>query len=575
MIQHVTNSISNSDSKSGMFRHFKEDFLASIVVFLVALPLCIGIAVAVGVSPARALITGIIGGLVVGFFAGSPLQVSGPAAGLFVIVADLIAKGRDSFVSQVAAGSAVDEEQALAYSLMVLGTSVFLAGCIQIVAGKLRFGQWFRAVSPAVIKGMLAGIGILIVVSQFHVMLDHQAMWHGEKAHGGLQYLASIPDAIMKCFSAEAGKNHHLAALTGIVTIGVILGWPLLVPKKFQILPAALVGIVVATIFANVSGLEIQKLDVPKNMFQETTLPVTWGWFQLLLDPIVITGGIVIALVASAETLLCATAVDQMHSGERTNYDKELTAQGVGNVMCGLVGALPMTGVIVRSSANVNTGAKTRLSTILHGGWLLIFVAAIPFVLSYIPRAALGALLVHIGIKLVNIKQIRELWKTSRSEVAIYLITLTVIVCEDLLVGVVVGILLSAAKLLYRFSHLELSLKDEGEVQRMDMEGAATFLRLPLLAKTLESVPNSAELHVDFRHLTYIDHACLDLLMNWAKQHEGTGGKLFIDWSSLHGRFSEDAKDGLARVKLATQQSDPLQNGNLPNAVEEELTPFR
>lgn len=546
-------------NSSTLLSHFRDDFLASIVVFLVALPLCIGIAVAVDVSPARALLTGIIGGLIVGFFAGSPLQVSGPAAGLFVIVADLLAKGRESFLAKAGNGEATVEE-AVAYSLMVLGTAVFLAGVIQIVAGKLKLGQCFRAVSPAVIKGMLSGIGLLILFSQFHVMLDHVALYHGEKAHGGLQYLATIPEAIVKCFSADTSKNHHLAALTGLVTIACIVIWPMVAPKKLKLLPAALVGISIATAFAAIAGLKIEMLDVSTGVFKETTLPNTTTWYLLLFDPIVITGAIVIALVASAETLLCATAVDQLHSGVRTNYDKELTAQGIGNVLCGLIGALPMTGVIVRSSANVNSGAKTRLSTILHGGWLLIFVVAIPFVLSYIPRAALGALLVHIGIKLVNWKQIKELWNTSKSEVGIYAVTVLVIVCQDLLVGVIVGIALSAIKLLYRFSHLELHLRNEGKLTHLEMEGAATFLRLPILAAKLDEVPDSAELHVDFQHLSYIDHACLDLLMNWAKQHEGTGGKLVIDWASLHGRFTDDAKVGLERVRAANQQNPSLEN---------------
>ena len=556
MSEAANNSKTNSsmNEPNGFFAHFREDFLASIVVFLVALPLCIGIAVAVGVSPARALLTGIIGGLIVGFFAGSPLQVSGPAAGLFVIVADLIAKGKKSYLESALEGQGT-EESALAYSLMVLGTSVFLAGILQIVAGKLRLGQWFRAVSPAVIKGMLAGIGVLILVSQFHVMLDHVAMWHGEKAHGGLQYLATIPEAIMKCFSSDTSANHHLAALVGLITIGCIVVWPLVAPKKLKVLPAALVGITVATVVAGSAGLEVDMLDVSGNMFKETTLPTSSTWFMLLLDPIVLSGALVIALVASAETLLCATAVDQLHSGPRTDYDKELAAQGVGNVLCGLIGALPMTGVIVRSSANVASGAKTRLSSILHGGWLLLFVAALPFVLAYIPKAALGALLVHIGIKLVNVKQIAKLWKTSRSEVMIYAITLLVIVCEDLLIGVVVGILLSAAKLLHRFSHLELTMKSEGSRTDLEMQGSATFLRLPKLAAQLERVPDSAELHVDFTHLSYIDHACLDLLMNWAKQHESTGGSLVIDWSSLQGRFTEGAQAGLQRARLASEST--------------------
>ncbi len=552
-----SNKADNGAAK-GFFSHFREDFLASVVVFLVALPLCIGIAVAVGVSPGRALITGIVGGLVVGFFAGSPLQVSGPAAGLFVVVADLLAKGRGQYLAGVAADAdSALQQEAVFYSLMVLGTAVFLAGVLQIVAGRLHLGQWFRAVSPAVIKGMLAGIGVLILVSQFHVMLDHQAMWHGEKAHGGLQYLATIPEAIMKCFSSDTTANHYFAALAGIITIACLVAWPLLVPKKLQLIPAALVGILVATAFAAIMRLDIQMLNVPQNLLDEVTLP-NMTWFQLLFDPLVLTGALVIALVASAETLLCATAVDQMHQGERTKYDKELTAQGIGNVLCGLVGALPMTGVIVRSSANVNSGAKTRLSTILHGLWLLIFVVVFPFVLAYIPRAALGALLVYIGYKLVNAKEIKKLWQTSKSEVGIYFVTLLVIVCEDLLIGVLVGILLSAAKLLHRFSHLDLDLDIQpNQVARLRMFGAATFLRLPMLAKMLEKVPDSAELHVDFEHLSYIDHACLDLLMNWAKQHENQGGKLILDWNQLHGRFAAESKGSRRPVPIPTFAAVP------------------
>ena len=546
------NSSSNTNQGTS---HFRDDFLASIVVFLVALPLCIGIAVAVGVSPARALITGIIGGIIVGFLSGSPLQVSGPAAGLFVIVADLISQGRDSFIRKLGEGQALNEGEAVAYSLMVLGTSVFLAGIIQIIAGRLKLGQWFRAVSPAVIKGMLAGIGVLILVSQLHVMLDHAAMWHGEKAHGGLQYIATLPEAFMKCFSSDTTNNHHLAALTGILTIVCIIIWPKLAPKKLKILPAALIGISVATLFANIAGLEIQKLDVPENMFSETTLPDSWTWFQLLFEPVVLNGALVIALVASAETLLCATAVDQMHSGVRTNYDKELTAQGVGNTLCGLVGALPMTGVIVRSSANVNSGGKTRWSTIMHGFWLLIFVAALPSVLEYIPRAALGALLVYIGFKLLNVKQFKTLWQANRSDAMIFYVTLGVIVCEDLLVGVVLGILLSAAKILVRLSYLEIQTERQGDKVFLQMHGSATFLRLPSLAQKLEEISGPVELHVDFEHLTYIDQACLDLLMNWAKQHEGVGGTLILDWDSLHGRFTADPRQEARSVLSARSRT--------------------
>jgi len=540
------------DAANSSSSTFKVDFLASLVVFLVALPLCIGIAVAVGVNPARALITGIIGGLIVGWFAGSPLQVSGPAAGLFVIVADLLAKGEAIYPAN--SGSAVDATE---YSLMILGASVFLAGLIQIVAGQLRLGQWFRAVSPAVVKGMLAGIGILILLSQFHVMLDHRALWHGEKAHGALQYLATIPEAIAKCFSSDTEANHHLAALIGIIALVCFAYWPKVAPKKLSFLPAALIGIGIATVFAAVAGLEVQFLKIPDSILSEVTIP-SKSWVPLLWNPTVLTGAVVIAIIASAETLLCATAVDQLHQGPRTRYDQELTAQGVGNILCGLVGALPMTGVIVRSSANVSSGAKTRYSTIMHGAWLLLFVVAIPFVLSYMPRSALGALLVFTGFKLVNIKDIKSLWKTSRGEAVVYFATVLMIICTDLLIGVLVGIGLSACKLLIRFSDLRVTLEssDNEQTACLRLEGAATFMGLPKIAAELGRVPAGSELLVDFEQLTYIDHACLELLNGWAPQHTNLGGKLVIDWDALRARFTTSALSGSDRTANAETVKD-------------------
>ncbi len=518
----------------------KRDFLASIVVFLVALPLCIGIAVAVGVSPARALITGIIGGLVAGFLAGSPLQVSGPAAGLFVIVADLLAQQKQRFLDSAPAGvePASLEGEAMQFALVMLGAAVLLAGAIQFVAGQLRLGQWFRAVSPAVITGMLAGIGVLIFVSQFHVMLDHDAHYNGEKASGGLEYIATIPEAILKCLTLSGTSTHHLACATGLLTIAVIVIWQRWAPRRVKLIPGALVAVLVATLFSAVMQLPVIKLQVPENMFDEVTF-LSSQTFSQMLHPQILLAGFVLALVASAETLLCATAIDQMQNGPRTNYDRELSAQGIGNMLCGCLGALPMTGVIVRSSTNVHAGAQTRLSSILHGVWLLIFVVALPWVLTVVPKASLGAILVYTGYKLVNPGAVKKLWKFDKSEVAIYAVTLTLIVAHDLLIGVVAGIVLSAIKLLYRFSHLEarLHLNGEGRRATLQLRGSATFLRLPVLAAELERVPPGAELHVDLRELTFIDHACLELLVNWAKRHEATGGVLEIDWDSLHARF--------------------------------------
>jgi len=534
-----------------LFGHPREDVLASIVVFLVALPLCIGIAVAVGVSPGIALISGIVGGIVVGFLSGAPLQVSGPAAGLFVIVAELVRRQQAVFQdSPAAAGLSGQELEAAAmhYALLSLGVATLYGGLIQVAAGYMRLGQWFRAVSPAVIKGMLAGIGILIILSQVHVMLDHEAMYGEERAHGGLQYLLAFPDAVHDTIypdgdgpAHEDGGEHQSAAFIGLLTILVLVLWERFAPKRLKLIPAALVAIMLVTALATFADMPVFSIEVPRNLLSDVTLPEL-GRLSMFFDAGLIQAGIVIALVASAETLLCATAVDQMQNHHKTNYDKELVAQGVGNSICGFLGAIPITGVIVRSTANVSAGAHTRLSTILHGVWLLVFVVALPHVLTFVPRAALGAMLVYIGFKLVNIKGLIQLWKLNKAEAAIFVVTTLIIVLEDLLLGVIVGIGLAAAKLLWTFTHLEIektTSPDSPEI-RIHLKGAATFIRLPQLARELESQPVSSELHVDLHDLDYIDHACLELLMSHAQRHEKAGGSLVIDWESLHAKFHRE-----------------------------------
>jgi MFS superfamily sulfate permease-like transporter len=249
-----------------------------------------------------------------------------------------------------------------------------------------------------------------------------------------------------------------------------------------------------------------------------------------------------------------------MHTGPRTRYDKELAAQGIGNMICGGLGALPMTGVIVRSAANVQAGGRTRLSAILHGLWLLVFVLALTPLLRMIPIAALAGILVYTGFKLIDFKGFFHLWNENRFEAVIFAITLVVIVVEDLLIGVLTGVILSAIKLLVQFSHLSVELKSlpgHGRQRAvLSMSGAATFLRLPILAAKLEEVPAGAKLHVDFEHLNYIDHACLELLMSWAKQHASTGGSLVIDWESLHARFRAENNHPPARAAEQEVPSD-------------------
>ncbi|MEX2172887.1 MAG: SulP family inorganic anion transporter [Pirellulaceae bacterium] len=651
---------------------WRQDFLASLVVFLVALPLCMGIALASGAPIAAGLATGIIGGLIVGFFAGAPLQVSGPAAGLTVVCFELIRE----------------------HGMAALGVAVLLGGMLQLAAGLLRLGQWFRAVSPAVIHGMLSGIGVLILSSQIHVMVDDRPR------ENGLANLLSIPEALVKglplpsmepverrreriaflqefgqlheqqrelaslversttrhgnealhefqaehladfvprqqaileetqavqsrlaastiaqadrpsdaAFLSAAGqatgqlaaalddlqehrledadgsqaaasqslanvlnhlKSHDWAAKVGLVAILIIIGWQVFAPKKLRLLPGPLLAVLVTTLAAWWLSLPVLYIEVPANLIDGLTFPSLNVLRDVSLWDLSVAG-MMIAVVASAETLLCASAVDQMHTGPRTQYDKELAAQGVGNMLCGLVGGLPMTGVIVRSATNVQAGAKSRLSSILHGVWLLTFVVLLGSLLSMIPISALAGILVYTGFKLINWKGFFHLWKTSRTEAGIFLVTVIVIVVEDLLVGVVTGVVLSAIKLLVTFSHLEVNLspavtgKSGHERARMTLSGAATFLRLPVLAAKLEQVPPGTELHVEFDQLDYIDHACLDLLMNWSKQHESTGGRLIIDWGQLHARFKENGRGKTNGSVASSSSGTPSSEDNPP-----------
>jgi MFS superfamily sulfate permease-like transporter len=233
--------------------------------------------------------------------------------------------------------------------------------------------------------------------------------------------------------------------------------------------------------------------------------------------------------------------VDQLHREARTKYDKELSAQGVGNGICGLLGVLPMTGVIVRSTANVEAGGKTRASAILHGVWLLLFAAVLPFTLQYIPVSSLAAVLVFTGWKLAYPKAVPGLLKFGRCEVGIYIITVVMVVASNLLEGVLIGLGLSLLKLLYAFSHLEIKWDEDIVRNRVELhlKGAATLIRLPQLASALEEIRPGADVHIHFEDLDYIDHACLDLLSNWERQHEVSGGTLVIEWEELSSKFHQ------------------------------------
>lgn len=488
------------------------DLLASLVCFLVALPLCMGISIASGVPPSAGILTGIIGGIVVGSLAGCPLQVSGPAAGLSVIVFDMVQR----------------------FGFETLGLIVLLAGCIQMVAGILGLGRWFRAVPPAVVHGMLAGIGCLIFSSQFHVMLDDSPKG------SGIANILSIPRAIYDGIFPLDGSPHEVAALTGIVTILGIMLWSAWKPDRLALLPAPLVGVCLGSTFARFLELPVRYVDVPGSLLSAVRLPS-----RELLDSqsigALLTAAIVLALVASAETLLTAVAVDSIQSrSPRTNYNRELVSQGVGNILCGLVGGLPLTGVIVRSKANVDAGAVSRLSAILHGFWLLAFLLLVPGLLRLIPVSALAAVLVHTGIKLFDVARLRHIAFHGRMEAFIHVATVVGIVTVDLLTGVLLGLALATVKLLHVFCRVAVDVEKEGSSGsglHLHLRGFATFLVLPRLALVLDTMPERAQVRLSASQLDYLDYSCLELLRDWAKQHRAKGGEVHADWTELESIY--------------------------------------
>ncbi|MGE4432358.1 MAG: SulP family inorganic anion transporter [Sphingobium sp.] len=475
------------------------DFTASIVVFLVAMPLCMGIAIASGVPPEKGLITGIIGGIVVGLLAGSPLQVSGPAAGLAVIVFEFVQE----------------------HGLSALGPVLILAGLLQVVAGVFRLGGLFRSISPAVVHGMLAGIGALIVIGQFHILFDSRPL------SSGLENLAAMPGRVLGLDLGHA-QAAELALMLGLVTIATMLAWEKWRPASLRLVPGALLGVMAATVIAYGLSLNVARIDVPASITGAVDLP-TSAALSVLGSPGLLLTALAIAFIASAETLLSAAAVDRMHDGVRTDYNKELRAQGLGNLLCGAAGALPMTGVIVRSSANVQAGATTRLSTVLHGIWILAFVALLPWLLREIPMSALGGILVVTGWRLVSVTHVRHLFHHyGVLPAAIWATTFVLVVTTDLLTGVLVGLALSLLELIPHRRSLRLTVDEDHADDRshLRLEGSATFVSLTRLTERLESIPTGKTVHLDLHKVKGIDHTTAEMVREWLARHRLGGGQV-------------------------------------------------
>ena len=463
-------------ARPGLLSAPRQDLLASLVVFLIAVPLSLGIALASGAPIMAGLIAGIVGGLVTGLVAGAPLQVTGPAAGLTAIVFGMVEQFGD---------------------WRLVAAAVVLGGVIQMALGASRIARLCLAVSPAVVHGMLAGIGITIALAQLHIVLG------GAPESQALENLLALPAQVMDL--------HAPAAFLGLATIALLLAWQW-VPRPLSMIPASLVAVMTATGASVVLGLDVERINLQGGFGSGLPFAMWPGaehWTAVLL------GGITIAAVASVESLLCAVATDKLHTGPRANLDRELVGQGLANTVSGLLGGLPVTGVIVRSSANIQAGAKTQLSAILHSVWILLFVLFLGFGIEMIPLCALAGLLVHVGIRLVDAHHIRRL--VTFGEAFGYFVTVTGVVVLGLLPGIGIGLALALVLLLRRLSHTNVQVEGVDGRYHVRIGGSMTFVGIPKLTAALESIPSGTHVDIDLM-VDFMDHAAFDTLARLARQ---------------------------------------------------------
>ena len=483
----------------------------ALVLFLVGLPLNLGVAIASGVPAQMGIISGVIGSIFVGALSGTQLMVSGPDAGIGVLVLEMI------------------QEQGIAK----LGVIVLLAGLMQLILGLLRAANWYRIISPAVVNGMLGGMGLLIVLTQFHIMLDRSPHTTG------FANFYAIGESVLSALTPAEGLSHHPAACIGLLSITSAILWERF--AKFTVLrtiPSALVAILVASATTLVLNLPIQLIKIPEGILSTIELePITALLASLNSSAIWICAA-TLAFVSSAQSILTATAIDTTAKNHKSNLDRELVAQGLGNIVCGFLGALPVAGVLLRSMTNVQNGADSRIANIMHGMLLLLAVCFCPLLLNYMPISALAAILVLVGCRMVT-RIYRNVRDYAKAEMVIVLVTVLAVLATNLFTGVIVGFAVALAKELSVLAYLGISLERQENSNRtiLHLAGAATFLQVPRLISALESVPDGTELHVALEKVSYIDHACLELLINWAKQHKAAGGSLIIDWETFHARL--------------------------------------
>jgi len=490
-----------------MFKHIKSDLPASIVVFFVALPLCLGIALASGAPLFSGLIAGIIGGIVVGALSGSKIGVSGPAAGLAAIVLTAIGSlgGYQNFL-----------------------VAVVIGGVIQLIFGFLKAGIIGYYFPSSVIKGMLTGIGIIIILKQIPHFFGYDADPEGDFAFFQVDGQNTFSEILNTANNISLGST-----IIGVIGLAILILWSHVLSKKgkfFQVIQGPLVAVVIGIVYFFITsgddkyGINAQHLvSVPVPDSLSSFLgQFSFPNFNAITNPEVWVTGFTIALVASLETLLCVEATDKLDPHKNvTPTNRELLAQGTGNILSGLVGGLPITQVIVRSSANIQSKGRTKLSAIVHGFLLLISVIIIPNLLNKIPLSVLAAVLLVVGYKLAKPALFKQMVKLGWKQWVPFVVTVIGIVFTDLLVGIGLGLLVGIVVILIKsfqnshFLHKEGEDVDDGKI-KMTLAEEVTFFNKGAILKELDKLPKDSYLELDVRKTTYLDHDIIEILEDFA-----------------------------------------------------------
>lgn len=533
--------------KINLFANLKSDFASGLVVFLVALPLCLGIALASGAPLFSGIISGIVGGIVVGYLSTSHLSVSGPAAGLTAIVLTAIT-------------------DLGAFNIFL--TAVFIAGLMQLALGFLKAGTISNYFPNNVIEGMLAGIGVIIFLKQIPHAFGYDKDFEGDESF-------VQPDG-QNTFSELFSLVDHiqLGSLTiTIISLAILIGWnKVAFLQKIKLVPAALVAVIVGIVLNEIfiqtgsslaiGGDHLVKLPVPKTIEEFQSIFVLPDFTAFTNAKVWIVGA-TIAVVASIETLLCIEAADRMDVQKRyTNTNVELKAQGIGNVVSSLLGGLPMTSVVVRTSANSAAGAKSKMSTIIHGALLLVSVLAIPVLLNKIPLATLAAVLLLVGYKLANPKTIKHFWKKDKIYQFIpFILTFVAVVFTDLLKGVALGmivniifVLIGNSKRAFKFVKEEYH---EGDVIHIELAQEVSFLNKAAIKSTLNELPENSKVIINATDTVYIAHDILDLIKEF-KATRAIDENIKVKLKGFKKAYQLENSDNMTNTVTVEQKYDAM-----------------